>query len=470
MMRECNDSDYLVQSRPVQPERRRESRGDFETGESAPEAGWYWGSISKEIANEKLKDTSDGTYLVREATNRNGDYTLTVRKNGSNKLIKIVHANGFYGFSEPLRFASLSELITFYSHHSLAEYNQALDIKLLFPVNKHYVGQLTNMSMEQLELMLKDVHRQYLDTSNLHDEYHDNFTDHYNRINEKKTALDAHNEIISIIAEHIQLNEALRKDALSHEVETIEKHKDNLKAKLCVVQEARAKVERELKQGKSAIKQVDRELNTLKPKLRELERRRDEIRDQMIAKGISAEEVIQKLKEDAANYPGADGAGGMQPGEGGSGEGGDADVIGGCDQNAYMVLEPSFSSGPSSPSIEVHRDRRTWFVSPCEREEAVKHLLGSANGTFLIRNSSKGAYALSIVADGKVQHCIIKSERGCFGFAEPYIIHETLEDLVLHYAETSLEEHNDALRTTLRYPVFAVAMADSAARSSAVTT
>lgn len=46
------------------------------------------------------------------------------------------------------------------------------------------------------------------------------------------------------------------------------------------------------------------------------------------------------------------------------------------------------------------------------------------------------------------------TERG-YGFAEPYNIHETLKHLVLHYAQNSLEEHNECLTTTLAYPAFA---------------
>ena len=53
-----------------------------------------------------------------------------------NKLIRILHKEGYYGFSEPLTFSSVVELINYYKTRSLASYNPKLDVVLENPLHK----------------------------------------------------------------------------------------------------------------------------------------------------------------------------------------------------------------------------------------------------------------------------------------------------------------------------------------------
>lgn len=62
--------------------------------------------------------------------------TQIFRKDGHNKLIKIYHRDGKYGFSDPLTFTSVVELIWYYQHHPLVEYNASLDLMLTHPVSR----------------------------------------------------------------------------------------------------------------------------------------------------------------------------------------------------------------------------------------------------------------------------------------------------------------------------------------------
>lgn len=59
------------------------------------------------------------------------------RKSGANKLVKIYHRNGKYGFVETqMDFNSVNELIEYYRSNSLGRHNKSLDINLKYPMSR----------------------------------------------------------------------------------------------------------------------------------------------------------------------------------------------------------------------------------------------------------------------------------------------------------------------------------------------
>lgn len=118
-------------------------------------------------------------------------------------------------------------------------------------------------------------------------------------------------------------------------------------------------------------------------------------------------------------------------------------------------MEEGFRAWTNQDKIEnLHQDDSTWFLPTCSRLEAEQRLSNLPTGTFIIRPRRQGHYALSITCNTATNHCIIyDTERG-YGFAEPYNIYKSLKALVSHYSTNSLEEHNDLLTTTLKYPIF----------------
>ncbi|XP_028134812.1 cytokine-inducible SH2-containing protein [Diabrotica virgifera virgifera] len=99
---------------------------------------WYWGPISRSQAEDRLKDSPDGAFLVRDSTSDRYLFTMSFRNIGRIQHSRIEHSKTGYSLFDQIGYNSIVELVedaVSKSKHSVYCYTKTRgDIVPNFPV------------------------------------------------------------------------------------------------------------------------------------------------------------------------------------------------------------------------------------------------------------------------------------------------------------------------------------------------
>jgi phosphoinositide-3-kinase regulatory subunit alpha/beta/delta len=246
------------------------------------EADWYWGSITRDDVKEKLQDAVDGSFLVRDATNVRGEYTLTVKKDATDRVIRIYHKNGRYGFTQDsCNFDSVIALINYYKNNSLRQHNHILDIRLLNPISRSCHEEEYKRcasDVNQLVANFVTTHAEYTTKSKEFDLISDEHQKNESELQLKRHALEMFREAEGIFEEQIQVQNRYAVEAHPHELDGIGENSKLLTERLQALCECKRQLETDMERQKAVFKALDREVNSKRSELLHMMKQIDTLR------------------------------------------------------------------------------------------------------------------------------------------------------------------------------------------------
>ncbi|CAD5112149.1 DgyrCDS1388 [Dimorphilus gyrociliatus] len=412
---------------------------------------WYWPNLSRDKAAKLLVSQPDGSFLVRDSSNKPGDYTLTLKCDGKCRLVKIYQKNGKFGFCHPnYEFKSVFDLVESFKFSSLAAYNPELNIKLLYPIERG-CEDLENMNEKEiLEAFLKVHDEISIDERRVLLNW-EKSVDLENDLSLKKTALEDFKELSKIFESQerkLKRFSQLHEPFSTNDETRFKKCVDILQQRISDLDTLKTNFEVEIESIKNEVNELQEEVENLQGKINKnlaLKRNYSSwlVQNMRLVKNqidylISNYESL-KIRDPPLKQ----------------------NSIKEAIKNFYRHIFMESDNRPDH--VETSWQEKDWLTSEMSRTQAIDHLKNKKPGTFLIRrreDEKKINHALSIVAtvEGSeretfIAHCIIENQTDGIGFSYPFNF-SNLHELVEYYRYHSLKYNNKSLDVKLEYPAF----------------
>lgn len=374
---------------------------------------WFWADATRKDISHRLHGTPDGSFLVRPSEERKGGWTLTVRKDGKDRLIRVIQRDGRCGFREDLlNFSNLKELVHHFSIHSLEDYNEKLNIKLTNPCGK------PESNPEEDDALLTERYKEVDDMLKEIKLLEFQVEDQQRLLEECKIMSESQTDIVSFIDEQITLAQQQYNEASAQDRQDIQTSLTNLNDLLRQEKTVWQELDEKLMDLKQACNVLNTELTERSTELPNLQEEYNRIYQKMRDTNPTA--LREKESEDL--------------------------------KEIYDYL-PNAAKLPTKKQHMEDLEEKYWlFPYKLERNEITRMLENKPNGTFFVRESANYPYVITLVHDNVIKHVPVLQGPNGYGFAEPHNIYRTLHELINHYHNQSLRMHNKNLDTTLQTP------------------